>query len=200
MTCQGQPQFLHLSSPGCLPVLWPWIWPVESVALHHTPTQELSHALTVMFHSASQALYVPRICVRSLAASRSRGASWRGAEFPRPFLQPQCCLQCSLEGEGDRVQAEHNARPPFLALDFPARLRSAVPNVRYQLHWCALQHAVLPVLPQNCHVFCSQLLRRGQAAQKRYPHVHEKGTELLLNSASARSASSLFLIAPAESW
>ena len=109
------------------------------------------------------------------------GASWRGAVFPHPFLQPQCCLQRSLEGEGDRVQAEHNARPPFLALDFPARLRSAVPNVRYQLHWCALQHAVLPVLPQNCHVFCSQLLRRGQAAQERYPHVHERGTKLLLS-------------------
>ena len=47
------------------------------------------------------------------------GASWRGAEFPHPFLQPQCCLQCSLEWEGDRVQAEHDARLPFLALDFP---------------------------------------------------------------------------------
>ena len=33
MTCQGQPQLLHLSSPGCLPELWPWIWPVEFVAL-----------------------------------------------------------------------------------------------------------------------------------------------------------------------
>ena len=38
--------------PGCLPELWPWIWPAESVALH-TPTQELSHALTVLLHSAS---------------------------------------------------------------------------------------------------------------------------------------------------
>ena len=53
-------------------------------------------------------------------------------------------------------------------------------DVRYQLYWCALQHAVLPVLSQNCHVFCSQLLRRGQAAQERYPHVHERGTELLV--------------------
>ena len=101
----------------------------------HTPTQELSHALTVLFHSACQALYFPRICVRSLAASRSRGPLGAEPYFLTPLLQPQCCLQRSLEGEGDRVQAEHNARPPFLALDFPARLRSAVPDVRYQLHW-----------------------------------------------------------------
>ena len=24
VTCQGQPQLLHSSSPGCLPELWPW--------------------------------------------------------------------------------------------------------------------------------------------------------------------------------
>ena len=192
MTCQGQPQLLHLSSPGCLPELWPWIWPVESVALllssgRHTPA-------TAPAHPDARALpyvdcAVPLGELSALFPSHLRqeprcfsfeGASWRGAEFPHNFLQPQCCLQRSLEGEGDRVQAEHNARPPFLALDFPARLRSAVPDVRYQLHWCALQIAVLPVQSQSCHVFCSQLLRRSQAAQERYPHVHERGDRVAL--------------------
>ena len=48
MTCQGPPQLLHLSSPGCLPGLWPWIWLVESVALlsssgRHTPATAPAH-------------------------------------------------------------------------------------------------------------------------------------------------------------
>ena len=48
MKCQGQPQLLHLSSPDCLPELWPWIWPVESVALplssgRHTPGTAPAH-------------------------------------------------------------------------------------------------------------------------------------------------------------
>ena len=48
MTCQEQPQLLHLSSPGCLPELWPWIWPAESVALplssgRHTPATAPAH-------------------------------------------------------------------------------------------------------------------------------------------------------------
>ena len=193
MTCQGQPQLLHLSSPVCLPELWPWIWPVESVALllssgRHTPATAPAHPDARAQPCVDCA--VPLGELSALFPSHLRqeprcfsfeGASWRRAEFPHPFLQPQCCLQCSLEREGDRVQAEHDARPPFLALDFPARLRSAVPDVRYQLHWCALQHSVLPVLSQSCHVFCSQLLRRSQAAQERYPHVHERGTELLLS-------------------
>ena len=46
--------------------------------------------------------------------------------LPHSFLQLQC-FQCSLEEESDRVQAEHDARPAFLALDFLARLRSTVP-------------------------------------------------------------------------
>ena len=192
MTCQGQPQLLHSSSPGYAPELWPWIWPVGSVALpsssgRRTPATAPAHPDARAQPCVNCA--VPLGVLSALFPSHQRqeprcfsfeGASWRGAVFSHTFLQPQCCLQCSLEGEGGRVQAEHNARPPFLALDFPARLRSAVPNVRYQLHWCTLQHAALPVLPQNCHVFCSQLLRRGQAAQERYPHEHERGTELLL--------------------
>ena len=32
VTHQESVLLLHSSSPGCLPELWPWIWPVESVA------------------------------------------------------------------------------------------------------------------------------------------------------------------------
>ena len=42
-----------------------------------------------------------------------------GPNFLTPF---KCCLQCSLE----RVQPEHDARPPFLALDFHAGFAHAV--------------------------------------------------------------------------
>ena len=48
----------------------------------------------------------------------ARGASWSGAELPHSLLQLQCCFQRSLEGENDRVQAEHDACFAFLALDF----------------------------------------------------------------------------------
>ena len=110
MTCQGQPQLLHLSSPGCLPELWPWIWPVESVALplssgRHTPATAPAHPDARAQRCVDCA--VPLGVLSALFPSHLRqeprcfsfeGASWRGAEFPHPFLQPQCCLQCSLEG------------------------------------------------------------------------------------------------------
>ena len=157
MTCQGQPQLLHLSSPNCLPELWPWIWPAESVALplssgRHTPATAPAHpdaraqpCVDCAAPLGELSALFPSHLRQEPRCFSFEGASWRGAEFPHPFLQPQRCLQCSLEWEGDRVQAEHNARPPFLALDFPARLRSAVPDVGYQLHWSALQHAVLQI-------------------------------------------------------
>ena len=95
------------------------------------------------------------------------------------FLQLQCCFQRSLQRESDLVQAEHDTRPAFLALDFLARLRSTVPYVRRQLHWCALHHVALPVRLQHHHVFWCQPPRRRQIAQERHPHART-GTELLL--------------------
>ena len=80
----------------------------------------------------------------------------------------------------DRVQAEHDARPAFLGLDFLARFRSTVPYVRRQLHWCALHHVALPVRLQHRNVFWCQPPRRRQTAQERHPHMHVRGTELLL--------------------
>ena len=87
-------------------------------------------------------------------------------------MQLQCCIQSSLERESDRVQAEHDTRPAFLALDFLARLRSTVQYMRRQLHWCALHH---PVRLQHRHVFWCQ------TAQERHPHMHVRGTESLLD-------------------
>ena len=118
---------------------------------------------------------------RSISLASASGASLllvRGGLLARGRISSPLSAAAMLppvlpEGGSDRVQAEHDARPPSLALDFPARFRSPVPDVRYQLHWGALQHAVLPVLPQNCHVFCYQLLRRGP--------TRKGGTELLLS-------------------
>ena len=106
MTCQGQPQLLHLSTPSCLPELWPWIWPVESVALlfssgRHTPATAPAH------HDARAQPCVdcaaPLGELSALFPSHLRqeprcfsfeGASWRGAEFPHPFL----CRACNRPG------------------------------------------------------------------------------------------------------
>ena len=101
--------------------------------------------------------------------------------LPHPFLQLQCCFQRSLEGEGDRVRTEHDARPAFLALDFLARLRSTVPYVRRQLHLRALHHVALPVRLQRRYAFWCQPPRRCQTAQERHPHMHTQGTELFLS-------------------
>ena len=137
------------------------------------------YTLTGRLQSAGQALYFPRICARSLDASRSRGLLGR-AELPHPFLQLQCCFQRSLARESDRVQAEHDTRPAFLALDFLARLRSTVPYVRRQMHLCAPHHVALPVRLQRRHVFWCQPPCRRQTAQERHPHMHERGSEMLL--------------------
>ena len=124
MTCQGQPQLLHLSSPGCLPELWPWIWiwPVESVALlfssgRHTPATAPAHhdvraqpCVDCAAPLSELSALFPSHLRQEPRCFSFEAASWRGAEFPHPFLQPQCCLQCSLEWEGDRVQAEHKKK------------------------------------------------------------------------------------------
>ena len=143
MTCQGQPQLLHLSSPGCLPELWPWIWPVGSVALlfssgRHTPATAPAHPDARAQPCVDRA--VPLVELSALFPSHLRqeprcfsfeGASWRGAEFPHPFLQPQCCLQCSLEGEPGghhfscRRRRRHETRIP--------RARTILPS--FALHF-----------------------------------------------------------------
>ena len=110
MTCQGQPQLLHLSSPGCLPSfgLGFGLWdPLPSLRhqkgvrqrrLQHTPTQELSHTLTVLFSLGVLSALFPSHLRQEPRRFSFEEASWRGAVFSHPFLQPQCCLQRSLEG------------------------------------------------------------------------------------------------------
>ena len=92
------------SAPSCLPELWPWIWPVESVALplssgRHTPATAPAHPDARAQPCVDCA--VPLGVLSALFPSHLRqeprcfsfeGASWRRAEFPHPFLQPQCCL------------------------------------------------------------------------------------------------------------
>ena len=96
----------------------------------------------------------------SMLLSRERSSRGR-AVLPDPLLQQQLCLQCWLEWECYRIEAEHDARPPFLALALPARLRPAVPHVRRQLHWRALHHIALPVTVSfhRRHVLWRQPLR-----------------------------------------
>ena len=109
VTCQGQPQLLHSSSPGYAPELWAWIWPVGSVALP-SPSGRRTPATAPAHPDARAQPYVdcavPLGVLSALFPSHLRqeprrfsfeGASWRGAVFPHPFLQPQCCLQRSLE-------------------------------------------------------------------------------------------------------
>ena len=68
---------------------------------------------------APDALLPSHLCVRSLDASRSRGPLGAGPCFLTPFCS--CSAASSAPSESDRVQAEHDARPAFLALDFLAR-------------------------------------------------------------------------------
>ena len=192
MTHQESVPLLHSSSLRFVPELWPWIWAVAPAVL---PSSSGKHAPSKAPapHGARAQPYVD--CIVPLGAPDAllpshlsweprrfslEGASWGGAVLPHQRLQLQRCFQRSLEGESDRVQAEHDERPAFLALDFLARLRSTVPNVRYQLHWCALHHVALPVRLQRRYVFCSQLLRRGQTAQERHPHMHVRGDRAVL--------------------
>ena len=122
----------------------------------------------------------PRICVRSLDASRSRGPLGAGPCFLTPFCSCSAASSAPSRGKSDRVQAEHDARPAFLALDFLARFRSTVPYVRHQLHRRALHHVALAVRLQHRNVFGCQHPRRRQTAQEGHPHMHVRGTELLL--------------------
>ena len=86
--------------------------------------------------SAMRRLYCSTRCARRSTSLASvfgastllarEGVLGRGRASSSLFLQLQCCFQRSHKGESDRVQAEHDARPAFLALDFLARLDSAV--------------------------------------------------------------------------
>ena len=186
VTCQGQLPPLHSSSLGYSPELWPWIWPAVFSALplssrrHMPSTAPAPHSAgagpradCAVPLGAPVALLPSHLCQEPRCFS-FEGVSWRGAVFPHPLLQPQCCFQRSLDRKSGRVQAEHDARPPFLALDLPARLRSAVPDTRCQLHRRALQHAVLLILSQNCHVAAKPLptrVRKGDRAAPALPRA-----------------------------
>ena len=187
MTCQGQPQLLHLSSPGCLPELWPWIWPVESVALplssgRHTPATAPAHPDERAQPCVDCA--VPLGVLSALFPSHLRqeprcfsfeGASWRGAEFPHP-LSVAAMLPSSAPSRAKVIGSRQNTM----------RVHSSLPSTF--LHGFALQYRTCDtnrtgalfntLFSQYClrTVTCSapQLLRRGQAAQERYPHVHER--------------------------
>ena len=85
-----------------------------------------------------------------------------------PFLQLQCCFQRSLEGESDGVQAEHDARPAFLALDFLARLRSTVTYVRRHLHRRALFTTLLSATCFRASSLVAARLRRNATHTSTY--------------------------------
>ena len=192
MTCQGQPQLLHLSSPGCLPEPWPWIWPVASVALplssgRHKPATAPAHPDARAQPCVDCA--VPLGVLSALFPSHLRqeprcfsfeGASWRGAEFPHPFCSRNAASSAPSRvrviGSRQNTMRVHPSLPSTFLHGFALQYRTCDTNCTGAL----FNNAVLPVLPQNCHVFCSQLLRRGQAAQERYPHVHETGDRVAL--------------------
>ena len=127
MTCQGQPQLLHLSSPGCLPELWPWIWPVESVALplssgRHTPATAPAHPVARAQPCVDCAAPLGELSALFPSHLRQEprlllvrgGLLARGPNFLTPFCSRNAASSApSIEWEGDRVQAEHNARPPL---------------------------------------------------------------------------------------
>ena len=101
--------------------------------------------------------------------------------LPHSFLQLQCCFQRSLEGESDRVQAEHDTRPTFLALDFLARLRSTVPYMRPPVAPVRSSPRCSPSTTFNtatCSGACSLV------AAKLRRNATERGTELLLSVCS----------------
>ena len=85
----------------------------------------------------------------------ARGGLLGRGRTSSPLSAAAVLLQALPREESCRVQAEHDTRPAFLALDFLARLRSTVPYMRRHMFWC-------------------QPPRRRQTAQ-------ERGTELLLS-------------------
>ena len=131
---------------------------------------------------ASRSTSIASVIGASMLLARGLGA---GPNFLTPFCS---CSDASStpSRRRDRVQAEHNTRPAFLAIDFLARLRSTVQYVQRQLHWCALHHVALPVRLQHHHVFWCQTPRRRQIAPERHPCMHVRGPSS--SWASARSA------------
>ena len=117
----------------------------------------------------------------------ARGGSWGGAVLPHPFLQLQCCIQRSLEGESDRVQAEHD--------DFLARLRRTCAASCTSALFSTLlsQYDFNTATCSGASSLVAARLRRNAT------HTYTYGGPSC-SWASARSASGLLLIAPAESW
>ena len=148
-------------------------------------------------------LYCSTRCAkRSTSLASVLGASMllaRGCLLGRGRTSsPLSSAAFSAPSRGRVTGSRQNTIRAFLALDFLALLRSTVPYMRRKLLWCALHHVALPVRLQHRHVFWCQPPRRCQTAQERHPHMHVRGPSC--SWASARSASVLFLIAPADSW
>ena len=156
--------------------------------------------------SAMRKLYCSTRCARRSTSLASvlgpstllaRGDLLVRGRASSPLSAAAVLLPALPRGESDRVQAEHDARPAFLALHFLARLRSTVPYVRRQLHRRALHHVALPVRLQHRNVFWCQLPRCRQTAQERSP-THARTEDRVALGRLARSASGLLLIAPAD--
>ena len=143
--------------------------------LQHTPTQELSHALTCAVPLGVLSAPFPSHLRQEPRCFSFEGASWRGAVFPHSFLQPQCCFQCSLRvrviGSRQSTMRVHPSLPSTFLHGFALQYRTCDTNCTGAL----FQHAVLPELPSELPRVLLPTPSSRPSCAGTLPHTYTKG-------------------------